>query len=376
MTEGQSKHPHAGKPFRVFATCDIGPALDILRQRGYQLEVYSGEDAPPRALLLEKVGSGIDGLITSLRDKVDEELFAAGDGTLKAVAQFAVGYDNIDRAAANRHHTPFTNTAEVLTEATTEFAFSILLAVSRKLWPSERLVRENRWKYWHPSLPFLGDEVTGKTIAVIGTGRIGQAMINKCSGFDMDVLCYDAEYQNEKFVAAMQQSMDLRHELTLSHRHAHIRYASLDECLAQADYVSLHVPLLREGESKVPTWHLLNEQRLRQMKPSAYLINTARGPVVDEAALARALRERWIAGAALDVFEKEPLPADSPLRDPAIEDRCRLYHHFSSGGRATRLSPDPNIGMAGRCVQGLIDMLEGHDYAKMPYLVNREAFQK
>ena len=98
--------------------------------------------------------------------------------------------------------------------------------------------------------------------------------------------------------------------------------------------------------------------------------------VVDEAALARALRERWIAGAALDVFEKEPLPADSPLRDPAIEDRCRLYHHFSSGGRATRLSPDPNIGMAGRCVQGLIDMLEGHDYAKMPYLVNREAFQK
>ena len=376
LTEGQSQPKNSGKKFRIFATCDIGPALDILRQRGYELEVYPEQAAPPRELLLAKVKSGIDGLITSLRDAVDEELFQAGEGTLKGVAQFAVGYDNVDRTAANRHRIPFTNTAEVLTEATAEFAFSILLAVSRKLWPSERLVREHRWQYWHPSLPFLGDEVTGKTIAVIGTGRIGQAMINKCSGFDMDVLCYDAEYQNEKFVAGMQQSMDLRHQLGLAHRHAHIRYATLDECLAQADYVSLHVPLLREGESKVPTYHLLNQQRLRQMKPSAYLINTARGPVVDEAALALALRERWIAGAALDVFEKEPLPADSPLRDPAIEDRCRLYHHFSSGGTATRLSTDPKIGMAGRCVQGLIDMLEGRDYSKMPYLVNREAFTK
>jgi glyoxylate reductase len=108
-------------------------------------------------------------------------------------------------------------------------------------------------------------------------------------------------------------------------------------------------------------------------------VNTSRGPVVDEAALAKALRERWIAGAALDVFEKEPLPADSPLRDPAIEDRCRLFHHFASGATATRLSPDPDIGMAGRCVQGLLDVLEGNyggDITKMPYVVNKEAFKK
>jgi glyoxylate reductase len=111
------------------------------------------------------------------------------------------------------------------------------------------------------------------------------------------------------------------------------------------------------------------------MKPSAYLVNTSRGPVVDENALAKAIRERWIAGAALDVFAHEPLPAESPLRDPAIEDRCRLFHHFASGGVATRLSTDPNVGMAGRCVQGLIDMLEGSDYSKMPYVVNKEAFQ-
>ena len=358
----------------MFATCEIGPAIELLRDRGYVVEVYTGPAAPPRELLLEKVSSGIDGLISTLRDKIDDELFLAGKGTLKGIAQFAVGFDNISRADANRYKVPFSNTAEVLTDATAEFAFAILLDVARKLWPSERLVRENRWEYWHPFLPFLGDEVTGKTIAVIGTGRIGQAMISKCSGFDMNVLCYDAEYRNEKFVASVQKLMDLRHQLGLSRSLTSIRYAELDECLREADFVSLHVPLLREGESKVPTFHLMNELRLHRMKRTAYLVNTARGPVVDENALAKALREHWIAGAALDVFETEPLPATSPLRDPAIEDRCRLFHHFSSGGAATRLSPDPNIGMAGRCVQGLIDMLEGTDHSKMPYLVNKEAF--
>ncbi len=119
---------------------------------------------------------------------------------------------------------------------------------------------------------------------------------------------------------------------------------------------------------------MINERTLRMMKKSAYLVNTSRGPVVDEQALARALRERWIAGAALDVYEQEPLPADSPLRDPEIEDRCRLYHHFASGTVETRLSDDPEVGMAGRCVQGMIDLLECGDYAKVPHLVNREAF--
>ena len=119
---------------------------------------------------------------------------------------------------------------------------------------------------------------------------------------------------------------------------------------------------------------MINEHTLSMMKKSAYLVNTSRGPVVDEQALARALRERWIAGAALDVFEQEPLPADSPLRDPEIEDRCRLYHHFASGTVETRLSEDPDVGMAGRCVQGMIDLLESGDTSNVPNLVNREAF--
>jgi glyoxylate reductase len=374
VKKGKSHVPE--KKLRVFATCDIGPSLELLRARGYEVEVYPGPDAPPREVLLEKVRSGIDGLITTLRDKIDAELFEAGKATLKGVAQYAVGVDNISRADANRYKIPFSNTADVLTDATAEFAFAILMDVSRKLWSSERLVRENRWGSWHPFLPFLGDEVTGKTIAVIGTGRIGQAMIAKCSGFEMNVFCYNAGSQDEKFVASMQKVMDLKHELGLSLRKNWIRYAELDECLREADYISLHVPLLREGESNFPTFRLINERTLQQMKKSAYLVNTSRGPVVDETALAKALREGWIAGAALDVFESEPLPANSPLRDPAIEERCRLFHHFASGGVATRLSTDPNVGMAGRCVQGMIDMLKGGDYSKMPYVVNKEAFQK
>ena len=364
------------RKLRVFATCSIGPGIELLRSRGYDVDVYPGPDAPARELLLEKVRTGIDGLITTLRDQIDAEVFEAGKGTLRGVAQFAVGFDNINRADANRYRIPFTNTADVLTDATAEFAFAILMDLSRKLWSSERLVRENRWGSWHPYLPFLGDEVTGKTIAVIGTGRIGQAMIAKCSGFEMNVLCYDAEYRNEKFAASMQKVMELKHELGIGHRRNWIRYAELDECLREADYVSLHVPLLLEGQAKAPTWHLINERTLQSMKKSAYLVNTSRGPVVDEHAVAKALREGWIAGAALDVFEREPLPAGSPLRDPAIEDRCRLFHHFASGGVATRLSPDPNIGMAGRCVQGMIDMLEGSDFTDMPYVVNKEAFRK
>ena len=365
--------------FRVFATCDIGDdAINLLRQNGYDVEVYPGPEAPPKKLIVEKVQTGVDGLITTLRDPIDAEVFEAGKGTLKVVAQDAVGFDNINRADANRYKVLFTHTADVLTEATAEFAFFIMAAVARKLWSSERLVRENQWGSWHPFLPFLGDEVTGKTIAIIGTGRIGLAMIKKCSGFDMNMLCYDPAYQNHDYVKKIQALMDLRHSSGIQKEKTTIRYVTVDEALSAADYISVHVPLLRTGESDTPTYHLINETTLKKMKPTAYLVNTSRGPVVDEAALARALRENWIAGAALDVFEKEPLPADSPLRDPAIADRCRIFHHFASGGRITRLSTDPDKGMAGRTVQGLRDVLEGNyggDVTKMPYVVNKEAFK-
>lgn len=363
--------------FRVFATCDIGPALNILRERGYQLEVYSEPKAPPKSLILEKARSGIDGLITTLRDQIDAEVFEAGKGSLKVVAQLAVGFDNINRADANKYKVPFTHTADVLTEATAEFAFFMLGVLARKMWPAEHLTRENQWGFWHPYLPFLGDEVTGKTIAIIGTGRIGLAMIKKCAGFDMNFLCYDPAYENHEYIKGIQEMMDLRHARGIQKEKTSIKYVPFAEALKLADFVSVHVPLLREGESETPTFHLFNQRTLRMMRPTAFLVNTSRGPVIDEAALARALKENWIAGAALDVYEKEPLPADSPLRDAAIADRCRLMPHFASAAKITRLSPDPNKGMAGRCVQGLIDVLEKHyggDVKKMPYVVNKEAF--
>ncbi|MHB8654426.1 MAG: 2-hydroxyacid dehydrogenase [Terriglobia bacterium] len=365
--------------FRVFATCNIGPeALDLLRRRGYELEVYDQLEPPPKSLILEKVRAGIDGLITTLRDQIDAEVFEAGRGRLKVVAQDAVGFDNINRADANRFKIPFTHTADVLTEATAEFALLILGCVARKLYPSERLVREHRWGAWHPFLPFLGDEVTGKTVAVIGTGRIGQAFMKKAVAFDVNFLCYDPAFQADDFVAKIQSELDLRFRNGFTTEQRTARYVTFEEALRGTDFVSVHVPLLREGDTGTPTFHLFNEKTLRMMKPTAYLINTSRGPVVDEHALADAVRANVIAGAALDVFEREPLPADSPLLAPELEDRIRLFNHFASAGRITRLSTDPNKGMAGRCVQALIDVLEGNyggNPALMPYVVNKEAFR-
>ena len=215
------------KTCRVFATCDIGDAIDLLRNKGYDVEVYPHPEAPPKSLILEKLRSGVDGLITTLRDQIDAEIFEAGKGRLKVVAQFAVGFDNINRADANRYKIPFTNTADVLTEATAEFAFFMLGALARKLWTSEHLTRDNQWGYWHPYLPFLGDEVTGKTIAIIGTGRIGLAMIKKCAGFDMNMLCYDPAYQNEGYMRAIQETLDLRHARGISKEKNWIRYISI-----------------------------------------------------------------------------------------------------------------------------------------------------
>src|SRR5262245_65546753 len=163
---------------RVFATCHIGEAAENrLRQMGYELILYPGLQAPLKKMDVEKVRSGVDALITTLRDPIDAEVFEAGKGRLKVVSQIAVGVDNINRDDANRYRIPFTNTADVLTDATAEFVFFMMGSVARRLWDSEHLVRENKWGSWHAFLPLLGDEITGKTIAVIGQGRIAQALM-------------------------------------------------------------------------------------------------------------------------------------------------------------------------------------------------------
>jgi lactate dehydrogenase-like 2-hydroxyacid dehydrogenase len=220
--------------------------------------------------------------------------------------------------------------------------------------------------------------VTGKTVAIIGAGRIGKAFARKCAGLDMNLLLYNPGSKDERFVEFVDCEMAIRYQAGFSRRRCFIRYAGLDESLAQADYVSLHVPLLLPGESPTPTLGLIGRDALRRMKRTAYLINTSRGAVVDERALYEALREGTIAGAALDVYSTEPLPNDSPLRDPRLRDKVLLLHHFASGTKETRLSADPDIGMAGRAVQSVVDVIEWHrrgGEGPLPgCVVNREAF--
>lgn len=354
---------------RVFVTADIGrEAIGRLVESGFEVDVHPEIEPPSYAHLTSKVDAGISALVTTIRDRIDEPLLQRGAGAgLKIVAQVAVGYDNIDVAAASRHRIPVANTPDVLSDATAEFAFFMMGDVARKLYPSEELVRSGRWGVWHPHHPWLGDNVAAKTVAVIGTGRIGKAFVHKCAGFNMDVLCY-SRTRDEKFAADVQQVMDLRAALGFGRRRT-IRYVGLDEALSTADFVALHVPLIKTGPDA--TVHFMNEARLRQMKRTAYLINTTRGPVVDEEALARVLLDGGIAGAALDVFAKEPLPMDSPLRDEKLFLKLRLFNHLGSGTYETRLSPDPNVGMAGRAVQSVIDRLTGADPARMPWVVNR-----
>lgn len=337
----------------VFATCDIGrEALDLVRQAGHDLEVWEALEAPPHEVLVEKAG-GADALITTLRDRVDRAVVEAGKDRLRIIAQDAVGVDNIDLEAAREAGIAVSNTPDVLTHATAEFAVFMLGSVARRLAASEELVRTGRWGSWHPWSPFLGDEVTGKSVAVVGCGRIGRAFAAKMTGFDVDLLLVGSV--DESWLENLRRLQRMRGETGLGRRSANARVVTLSEALPEADFVSLHVPLVHDGPRR--TRGLIAAPELAAMRETAYLVNTARGPVIDEAALAAALRDGTIAGAALDVFEKEPLPPESPLLAPELNERLRLFHHFGSGTRETRLSPDPDVGMAGRTVDAVLDAL-------------------
>jgi glyoxylate reductase len=295
-----------------------------------------------------------EGLVCLLTEKVDEELLSSAP-MLRIASTVSVGYDNIDVAACTKHKVVATNTPGVLDDTTADFAWTLLMAIARRLLEGDAWIRSGTWPGWDLD-QLVGGDVWGKTLGVLGFGRIGRGVARRAQGFNMRVLYSDA----------VRASAEVERELNAE-------FVDRDRLFRESDFISLHVPLLPD------TRHLISKDNLDKMKRTAFLVNTSRGPVVDEAALVKALRENWIAGAALDVYEKEPLPADSPLRDPALTDRLRLMPHFASAGRITRLSTDPNKGMAGRCVQGLIDVLEGNyggDITKMPYVVNKEAFGK
>src|SRR5689334_21946066 len=258
----------------VFVTRKIpGDALERLAGE-HDVEVWPGDMPPPREDLLTGVAEA-EGLLSMLVDKVDSELLDAAPN-LRAVANYAIGFDNIDLEAAAARGVAVGNTPDVLTDATADLAFALLLAAGRRLPQGTAAIRAGDWVTWEPAYD-LGVEVTGATLGIVGWGRIGQAVARRAAGFGMEVI--------------------------------HSRPTPLEELLERSDFVSLHVPL------SPATRHLIDADALARMKPTAILVNTARGPVVDQRALAAALHAGTIAGAALDVTDPEPLPPADPLLD-------------------------------------------------------------
>jgi glyoxylate reductase len=269
---------------KVYVTRQIPQlGIDLLVENGFEVEVFEEDKPIPNQMLLEKV-KNVDALLPFLTDAVTKEVIENA-ANLKIIANYAAGFNNIDFEAADKQKIAVTNTPGVLTDATADLTWALIMAVSKRIVESDIYTREGKFTGWGPML-FLGGEITGKTLGIIGAGRIGTAVAKRSLGFDMEVL-YTSNRNNEYI-----------------DRELSGRKVDIDELLKQSDYISIHVPLTEK------TVHLIDEKKLRQMKNSAFLINTARGPIVDEKALIAALKNNQIAGAGLDVYEYEPKLVD------------------------------------------------------------------
>ncbi|HGE72355.1 TPA: D-glycerate dehydrogenase [Candidatus Poribacteria bacterium] len=323
------------KKFKVYVTRLLpGPALDVLRET-CDVEVYPNDEAIPYEELLEKVKNR-DGIITLLTDKIDAQVIkagASGNPPLKIIANYAVGYDNIDVACATEHSIYVSNTPGVLTNTTADIAWALMLAIARRIPEAERFTRAGKFKGWSPTL-FLGGDVYGKTLGIVGVGRIGAAVALRSKGFNMRVLYHDVRPNPE------------------IEREVNAQKVDMDTLLKESDFISIHVPLMPE------TRHLFGKRSFEMMKPTAYLINTSRGPVIDEEELAEALKNKVIAGAALDVFEYEPkiVPALLELENVIV------VPHIASASVETRSK------MAMMAVENVIAALNGKT---PPTAVNR-----
>lgn len=301
--------------------------------------VWEDDLPPPRAALLDAV-RGCDGILTLLTDRVDDELLDAAGPGLKVVSNYAVGFDNIDVPAVTRRGIPAGNTPGVLTETTADLAFALLMAAARRLPEGDRYVRAGQWKTWGPLL-LLGPDVHGATIGIVGFGRIGQAMARRARGFGMRVLYQDLHRVDPATEAELGAT-----------------FAPLEELLPQADFVSLHTNLTPETKG------MIDAEKLSWMRPSAVLVNTSRGPVIDHAALAEALRSRRLFAAALDVTDPEPIPMDDPL---VGLDNCLIVPHIASASSATRAK------MAEMAAANLLAGLRGE---RLPTPVNPEVYDR
>jgi glyoxylate reductase len=282
------------------------PALAVLEAAGLAVDLFDQDDPPSRAALLDRI-PGVAGLVTMLSERVDEELLARAGPALRVVANFAVGFDNVDVAACRRLGVRVTNTPGVLTDATADLAWALILSAARRVVEGDRLVRAGHWTGWAP-LQLLGLQLTGATLGIVGAGRIGTAVGLRSQGFGMKVVYADAQINRE---------LETR---------VGAKRVELDELLAEADVLSVHVPLTPQ------TRHLIGAAQLAQMKPTAVLINTARGPVVDETALVEALRAGRIGAAGFDVYEHEPRLTAGLVELPNVV----LLPHLGSAATATR----------------------------------------
>src|SRR5262245_19899313 len=311
-----------GKSILISRGCE--PSALALIPRDVDVDLHGSEEALSRAELMARL-KGKQGLICQITDTIDDEVLAAAPD-LRVVANIAVGYNNIDVGAARRRNVVVTNTPDVLTETTADFAWALLMAAARRVVEADAYARAGEWKRWQWDL-LWGLDVHGKTLGVLRFGRIGRAVARRASGFNMRVLYHDT----------VRADAGAEQELRAT-------YVSKDTLLSESDFLTIHTLLTPESR------HIIDEAALRRMKKSAILVNAARGPIVDEAALVQALREGWIAGAGLDVFEEEPAihPGLTALKQHVV-----LAPHLASASFDTR------IAMATLAVKNCLAVLDG-----------------
>jgi glyoxylate reductase len=321
---------------KIFVTHPLYPEAQALLQAACECEFWAKPERPPREEFVRRLKDK-EGLVCLLTERISEDVLRVAP-KLRIVANVAVGYDNVDVPACTKRSVAVTNTPGVLDETTADFAFALMLAVARRVVEADQYVRAGQWQGWNFD-QFCGTDVWGKTLGIVGFGRIGQAVARRAAGFGMKVI-----YNSRKRIAE---------DLEKEHR---AEYREMNALLAESDFVSLHVPLNSD------TRQLFDAPKFFRMKPTAFLINTSRGPIVDEAALVHALESKKIAGAGLDVFEQEPFVHPGLKRGNVV-----LAPHLGSASNETRGK------MALVAAQNAVAFFKGQ---RPPNLLNPEVFKK